>query len=177
MTTTIAQKALGIGAHSPFPQSFDGSGGLFWFSLFSLIVIPALATMLGTMLGNHLYHDRKYGFDAVAALRALVLAVCITAIVRCAPEVCYMISYSEATPQALQTILSIKRAAEAVSLLPVLFWMGTFVVFYPEIVLKLRSPTSSIWQDHKLSSLKRFIAVVILAAALAGSVTLGIATR
>ncbi|KQS01494.1 hypothetical protein ASG11_17730 [Sphingomonas sp. Leaf357] len=177
MHTQIAQKALHIATTSPFPQSFDGSGTLFWFALFSLTVIPSLAIMLGGMLATHLYEDRELGIDAAAALRALVLAVCVTATMRCVPEVASMISYGEAAPATLQTILSVKRVFDSVSLVPVLFWMATFWVYYPEILLRLRSPSSVVWQDHKLASLKRFISVVILAAALAGSVTLGMAFR
>jgi len=171
----IAQKAIGLATTSPFPQSFDGSGMMFWWSLFAMIVIPSLAVMMGGMLSKHLYEDRSLGLDLTAWLRTIVLAVCAVATIRCVPEAAYMISYTEAAPATLQTILTIKRACEAVSLYPVLFWMALFWIFYPAIVLKLRSPSSVVWQDHKLPRLKRFISVVILAAGLAASVTLGIA--
>lgn len=175
-TTTIAQKALGIST-SPFPQSFDGSGVLFLWALFSLIVISSLATMLGSILARHLWLDRKFGIDAVSALRTLVSAVCVVALMRSVPEVVYMIAYSESSPSSLQTILIAKRYFDILSIIPVLGWMGTFWLWYPDIVLKLRSPTSMIWSYNRLPLLRRFASVVVLSAALALSITIGLAFR
>ena len=176
MKIDITQQVLGVSA-SPYPVSFGGSGVLFCFALFSLIVISSLALMLGGILGRHIYKDRGYGFDAVAAIRVLVAAVCLVAIMRCVPEVTYMASYAEASHNTLQNILTVKRLLDSISLFPVLFWMAIFWIWYPDIVLKLRSKSAFIWQDHKLSSLKRFISVVSLSAALALAITLGVAVH
>jgi uncharacterized membrane protein len=177
MTGNVAQQALGIGTTSPYPQSFDGSGLLFWCALFAMIVISALASMLGGLLANHITRDRRSGFDHVAALRLQVFAMCIFTIMLCLPNAVYMISYGEATPATLQAILIFKRAIEAASIPVAIAWMALYSISQAGIILKLRSPNSMIWQDHKLASLKRFGWVVVLSAGLAASVTIGVAFR
>ena len=168
----MQEATLGI-TNSPFPVSYDGSGLMFGFACFALIVISSLSMMLASLLANHLWKDRSVGYDAVAALRSLVLAVCITAFIRSAPEVAYNISYAEASVNTLRTILFTKRVCDTVSLIPFIIWVATFWVWYPDIVIKLRSPQSLVWSDHRLASLKRFISIVLLSAALASAVTLG----
>lgn len=158
---------------SPFPASFDGSGALFGMALASLIIMASLATMLAIILTRHLVADRRMGYDAVAAVRSLVLAVCSVAIMRCVPEVTYMVAYAEAQPATLAIILTVKRTLDVLSLIPVLVWMGTFWVWYPDIVLRLRDPMAIIWADHRLVSLKRFGSIVAMCCALALAITLG----
>lgn len=159
--------------HGPFPQSFDGSPILFGWALFSLVLMPSLAMMIGGYLGRDLWRDRKRGVDAVSALRSLVTAVCVTILLRCIPEVVYMICYAEALPETIATILMAKRVCDITSLVPVMFWMGTFWLWYPDIVLKLRSPVNLVWADKRWPRLGRFAGVSFLCAAFAASVALG----
>lgn len=159
--------------HGPFPLSFDGSPILYGWALFSLILMPSLASMIGGYLGRELWKDHKRGVDAVSALRSLVAAVCVTILLRCVPEVVYMICYAEASPHAIATILTVKRVCDITSLVPVIFWMGTFWLWYPDIVLKLRSPVALIWSDNRWPRLTRFAGVSFLCAAFAATVALG----
>lgn len=168
----MQEAVLGVN-NSPFPVSYDGSGLMFGFASFALIVICSLSMMLGSLLINHLWKDRTVGYDAVAAIRSLVLAFCVAAFIRSSPEVAYNISYAEASPDTLRTILFIKRVCDSITLIPFMVWTGTFWVWYPDIVLKLRSPQSLVWSDHRLASLKRFVSIVLLSAALASVITLG----
>jgi hypothetical protein len=177
MTGNLAQQALGIGTTSPYPQSFDGSGLLFWSALFGMLTVTCLCTMLGMLLGNHLARDRKLGFDSVAALRTTITMSCLVLIMLCAPNFLYMVSYHEGTPKTLQMILTVQRACQALCVLPLVVGVGTFFAYYAEIVLRLRSPNSRIWTDYRLASLKRFAMVVVLSGALAASVTIGVAFR
>lgn len=168
----MREQVLGM-THSPFPVSYDGSGMMFGFALFSLIVIASLSMMIGSLLVNHLFKDRRCGYDGVAALRSLVLAFCVAAFIRCSPEVAYNVAYAEASPSTLQTILFTKRVCDTITLIPFMIWAGTFWAWYPDMVLKLRSTTSMVWSDNRLASLKRFISIVLLSGALASAITLG----
>ena len=159
--------------HGPFPPSFDGSPVLYGWALFSLLLMPGLATMIGGFLGRDLWRDRRRGVDSVSALRSLVTAVCVTILLRCIPEVVYMICYPEATDESIARILTVKRVCDIISLVPVMFWMGTFWLWYPDIVLKLRSPVSLIWSDNRWPRLGRFVMVTVLCAAFAATVAFG----
>jgi len=159
--------------HGPFPASFDGSPLLFGWALFSLILMPSLALMIGGYLGRDLWKDRRRGVDAVSALRSLVAAVCTAVVLRCVPEVIYMIAYAEASQPTIASILTVKRVCDILSLGPVIFWMGTFWLWYPDIVLKLRSPVALVWADNRWPRLGRFAGVSFLCAAFAASVALG----
>ncbi|MEG3162975.1 hypothetical protein U1701_00025 [Sphingomonas sp. PB2P19] len=129
--------------------------------------------MIGSYLGRDLWSDRHRGIDAVSALRSLIFAVCSAVLMRCLPEVAYMICYAEAAPATLQLLLTVKRAFDIASLVPVMFWMGTFWLWYPDIVLKLRNPTSLIWSDSRWPRLGRFAGIAILSASLAATIALG----
>lgn len=168
----MREQILGM-THNPFPVSYDGSGIMFGFALFSLIVIASLSLMIGSMLVNHLFKDRAYGYDGVSALRSLVLAFCVAAFIRCSPEIAYNIAYAEASPSTLQTILFTKRVCDTITLIPFMIWAGTFWAWYPDMVLKLRSTRSMVWTDNRLASLRRFASIVLLSATLAGAITLG----
>lgn len=168
----LEKQVVGI-VRGPFPVSYDDSSVMFGFALFSLIVVTALALMLGGLMTNHLWKDRKRGYDGVAAIRTLVLAVCTVSVIRCSPEVIYNISYAEASEGTLRTILFAKRLCDAASLIPVIVWMGTFWAWYPDIALRLRAPFAIVRSDHRLASLNRFVGVVLLSGALASVITVG----
>lgn len=155
-----------------FPQSFDGSPALYGWALFSLFLMPSLAMMIGGYLTRDLWKDRRCGVDAVSALRSLVAAVCLAVMMRCLPEVAYMICFAETAPETRQMLLTVKRVFDIASLVPVMFWMGTLWLWYPDIVLKLRSPNTFIWSDKRWPRLGRFAAIAVLSAALAATIAL-----
>jgi hypothetical protein len=163
---------LGTG-NNPFPPSFDGSSKLFAFVLFAMLVASCLGVILATFQVRQLYADRRYGRDASWAINSLVLAVCCGLLMRCVPDAIYMISFGDASPAALATILTVKRVLDFLFLAPVLTWMGLFWMYRSDIQLKLRSPANRVYSDYRLASLKRFIGVVILSGALAVCLTLG----
>jgi hypothetical protein len=161
---------LGAG-RNPFPASYDGSSKLFAFVLFAMIVASCLAITLGSFQIRQLWADRRYGRDPSWAINSLVLAVCCGLLMRCLPEAIYMVSYAEASPFTLSTILTIKRVLDFFFLAPVLYWMATFWMWRTDINLKLRSAANMIYTDYRLASLNRFASVVGLSAALAICVT------
>lgn len=160
-------------ATSPFPVSFDGNGFLYAAALFTLIVITSLATMVGITHVQRLWSDRGTGKTLVWAFRTFVTAVCAAAIVRCAPEVVYMVAYADASASTLQTILVIKRALDVFAIVPVLLWMSIVWLYGPEIEFAIKYPAGKMWTDHRLHRLRRFAGVVGLAGLLAITVTLG----
>lgn len=170
--SSIAGRTLGY-AKSPFPVSFDGSGALYGAALFVLIVITCLSVMLGIAHAQRLWTDRRQGKTLVWAFRSFVAAVCVAAIVRCAPEVVYMIAYADAAPATLQSILLVKRALDVFAIVPVLSWMSIVWLYGPEIEFAIKYPVSKMWTDHRLHRLRRFSSVVGLEGAFAITVTVG----
>lgn len=158
---------------SPFPASFDGSGGLFAFVLFAMIVASTLALTLGIVQVKQLWADRRYGYDPSWAINSLVLAVCTGLMMRCVPDATYMIAFGDASPATIQRILTVKRVMDFFFLAPVLFWMALFTMWRADISLKLRSPSNVVFSDYRYARLKRFIGLVSLSAGLAVAVTLG----
>jgi hypothetical protein len=153
---------------APFPPSFEGSSKLFAFVLFAMIVASCLAVILGSFQLRQLWADRRFGRDAAWSINTLVLAVCVGLLMRCLPEAIYMISFGDASTRTLLTILTVKRSMDFMFLAPGLFWM-----WKADVQLKLRNPANVVYSDYRIASLKPFISVVTLSAALAICITLG----
>jgi hypothetical protein len=171
-TASLHARVLGYAA-SPFPVSFDGNGVLYAAALFVLIVITSLATMVGIAHAQRLWADRAQGKTLAWAFRTLITAVCAASIIRCSPEVVYMIAYADASAETLQSILVIKRSLDVFAIVPVLLWMSIVWLYGPEIEFAMKYPAGKMWTDHRLHRLRRFASIVGLAGALAVTVTLG----
>jgi hypothetical protein len=158
---------------SPFPASFDGSSPLFAFVLFAMIVASCLAITLSIIQVKQLYADRFYGYDPSWAINSAVLSFCIGLLMLCVPDACYMISFGDAAPATLQTILMTKRFMDVLFLGPIIYSMAVFTMWRADIFLKLRSPSNIIYSDFRYARLRRFGGLVGLSGALAIAVTLG----
>lgn len=167
-------RAITLGmTSSPFPASFDGSGGLFAFVLFAMIVASTLALTLWIVQAKQLWADRRFGRDPSWALNSLVLAVCTGIMMRCIPDATYMISFGDAAPVTIQRILTVKRVMDFMFLAPVIYWMAVFWMYRSDIMLKLRSPSNIVYSDFRFAQLKRFAGLVSMSFGLAVAVTLG----
>lgn len=169
---TLPAKVLGYSA-SPFPVSFDGSGGLFGSALFGLIVCTSLAVMLGVSHFRRLWIDRKQGNILVEAFRWTIVCVCLGLIDRAVPEIVYMIAYADSSPSTLQTILTVKRICDTLMIIPAGGWMVTLFIYGPEIEFAIKYPSGKMWTDNRLHRLKRFGYITTLAGAFALTVTIG----
>jgi hypothetical protein len=167
-------RAITLGmTDSAFPASFDGSGGLFAFVLFAMIVASCLSSTLALVQIKQLWADRRHGHDPAWAINSAVLTSCITVLMLCVPDTTYMISFGDAEPATLQAILLAKRFFDFLFLAPLIYSMAVFVVWREDIFLKLRSPPAPIYSGYRYARLIRFGGLVALCFGLAVAVTLG----
>lgn len=126
---------------SPYPASFDNSPWLYGTALAALISISFFSLIIGTWMVGDIWKDRTidHPYSLPFGFRAIIALVCVTAFMRCVPEVMYMTFYGEVTGAVMAQILTLKRVADIVALPVGIMWMAWLVVIYPHIMLELRS--------------------------------------
>lgn len=167
---TPAKEALNVAAQSRFPISYNGDGWLYWVALFGLIVMCLLMLQTALAIGNQIWDDRKRPMGATFAHRMTFFLVCITEIVRNAPEVAYRVAWGEVTPATLQLILTVKESLNILAAATLFCWFLIHHYFEPLWTLKLDSPSNRVWGGNT-RFIKHAVTVAFLAAILAGSIT------
>ena len=136
----ITQQGLEM---SPFPPSFGNNPALYASSLAALLAIGTFGLIIARWMIRDLWRDRftDHPTSLIFCFRAMMMFAGGAAFLRTMPEVAYMTCYGDKTidPWTIALILSIKRAADTLSLPVVVSWMALLVLIYPFVSVALRS--------------------------------------
>jgi hypothetical protein len=162
---------------SPFPASFDGSTVRFQLALFSMLALTMTGGMISWWMGRELWRGRRdaYPWEPLFAVRVVFFLCAVQAVIRCAPEAGYMITYREGSAEVISAILYAKRWFDAVAILPGLGWMAMVWVFYTPLCSRLimLSRTDPVVPRVSKSRIKRLGVALVLVFTISALIALG----
>lgn len=111
-------------ANSPYPPSFQGSGWLYAFAVFSMLLISVVGMVTIVVAGKNSSDQKAWSTGRWTHLAFMLAATGAT--IRCATEAAYKMAWGETSTRILELLLTIKNIRDAMVFIPVLSWMGIY---------------------------------------------------
>lgn len=136
---------------TPFPASFNGGEGfiLYAWALGSITALGVIMAMICGWMARDIWRDRFLSHPKlpVTSFRLIILLCSFTSFARAFPEALYLFLWNEVRDDQWIIILTIKRIADGLAILPGALWAILLALSYPSIVNALRASSAGVTMD------------------------------
>lgn len=138
----LSNHVLSLAQNSPYPPSVGGQGLLYYSSLTSLWFMFMVAATMFSRIAKTTWTDRKYvKFNsAVNAWRMVIGLLMLVTMIRCGPEILYLLSFGDVHSSTIEKFLVFKRIMDTIAPIPFLAAISMLMLADEQISYHLKHP-------------------------------------